>query len=333
VWDPHPRGTRPVPGTRLATPNQAEAARLAGRAATAPAGESRAGGGPAGDPSAGIDACAGSDSAGSVVLGAARAAERLLADWPADFIAVTLGSHGALLAGHGQTPLAVPAAPVEAADTCGAGDQFAAAAAGALRAGALVSEAVTAAVAAATRYLAAGGASGVRLPGGRARGQAGAAARSRTGADAAGLAGAVRARGGTVVATGGCFDVLHAGHVSMLTAARALGDCLIVCLNSDASVTRLKGPGRPLNPAADRAAVLAALDCVDAVAVFGEDTPRQVLSRLRPHIWVKGGDYDGRELPEAATLGEWGGRALTVPYLDGRSTSRLVEAAAAPGRR
>jgi rfaE bifunctional protein nucleotidyltransferase chain/domain len=118
----------------------------------------------------------------------------------------------------------------------------------------------------------------------------------------------------------------------MLTAARSLGDCLIVCLNSDASVARLKGPGRPLNPAADRAAVLAALDCVDAVAVFAEDTPRQVLSGLRPHIWVKGGDYDGRELPEAATLGEWGGRALTVPYLDGRSTSRLARAAAAPAR-
>jgi rfaE bifunctional protein nucleotidyltransferase chain/domain len=126
-----------------------------------------------------------------------------------------------------------------------------------------------------------------------------------------------------VVATGGCFDLLHAGHVSLLQAARSLGDCLIVCLNSDASVRRLKGDGRPLNHIADRVSVLAALGCVDAVAVFGEDTPCAVLDRIRPDIWVKGGDYDGRDLPEAAVLEKWGGMAVTVPYLDGRSTTRL----------
>jgi D-beta-D-heptose 7-phosphate kinase / D-beta-D-heptose 1-phosphate adenosyltransferase len=134
----------------------------------------------------------------------------------------------------------------------------------------------------------------------------------------------VRAAGGTVVATGGCFDLLHAGHVSLLQAARELGDCLIVCLNSDDSVRRLKGDGRPLNHAADRAAVLAALGCVDAVAVFGEDTPCELLDQLRPDIWVKGADYDGRELPETALLESWGGVAITVPYLSGRSTTRRV---------
>jgi D-beta-D-heptose 7-phosphate kinase/D-beta-D-heptose 1-phosphate adenosyltransferase len=133
----------------------------------------------------------------------------------------------------------------------------------------------------------------------------------------------VRAAGGTVVATGGCFDLLHAGHVSLLQGARSLGDCLIVCLNSDDSVRRLKGDGRPLNSAADRARVLAALGCVDAIAVFGEDTPSAVLERIRPDVWVKGGDYDGRDLPEAAVLSTWGGVAVTVPYLDGRSTTRL----------
>jgi rfaE bifunctional protein nucleotidyltransferase chain/domain len=142
------------------------------------------------------------------------------------------------------------------------------------------------------------------------------------------MAEAVRAADGVVVAAGGCFDVLHAGHVSMLRAARSLGDCLIVCMNSDDSVRRLKGPGRPLNPAADRAAVLAALDCVDGIAVFDEDTPEQVLCRLRPAIWVKGGDYDGREMPEAATLRRWDGRVVTVPYLSGRSTTRIASAAA-----
>jgi D-beta-D-heptose 7-phosphate kinase/D-beta-D-heptose 1-phosphate adenosyltransferase len=141
----------------------------------------------------------------------------------------------------------------------------------------------------------------------------------------------VHAGGGTVVAAGGCFDLLHAGHVSLLQAARSLGDCLIVCLNSDESVRRLKGAGRPLNPAADRVAVLSALQSVDAVLVFGEDTPQAALELLRPDLWVKGGDYEGQELPEAALLRRWGGQAVTVPYLAGRSTTRLHAAGAAAG--
>jgi rfaE bifunctional protein nucleotidyltransferase chain/domain len=149
---------------------------------------------------------------------------------------------------------------------------------------------------------------------------------------AAGVAARVRRAGGTVVATGGCFDLLHAGHVAMLERARALGDCLVVCLNSDASVRRLKGPDRPLVGEHDRAAVLAALACVDAVAVFGEDDPRAVLERLRPHLWVKGGDYGVADLPEAATLAGWGGQAVIVPYVTGRSTTRLIEEAAARAR-
>jgi D-beta-D-heptose 7-phosphate kinase / D-beta-D-heptose 1-phosphate adenosyltransferase len=138
----------------------------------------------------------------------------------------------------------------------------------------------------------------------------------------------VRARGGTVVATGGCFDLLHPGHVHTLQAARALGDCLVVCLNSDASVARLKGPGRPVVGEADRAAVLAALGCVDAVAVFDQDTPVELLRRLRPDVWVKGGDYAAAELPEAPVLASWGGRAVILPFVEGRSTTRLIEEAA-----
>ncbi len=141
------------------------------------------------------------------------------------------------------------------------------------------------------------------------------------------LARRVRAEGGTVVATGGCFDLLHAGHVRMLQAARALGDCLIVCLNSDESVRRLKGPDRPLVDERDRAAVLAGLGCVDAVAVFGEDDPRAILRELRPHVWAKGGDYAISELPEAEVLADWGGRAVIVPYVSGRSTTRLIDEA------
>jgi rfaE bifunctional protein nucleotidyltransferase chain/domain len=139
----------------------------------------------------------------------------------------------------------------------------------------------------------------------------------------------VRARGGTVVATGGCFDLLHAGHIATLEAARALGDCLVVCLNSDDSVRRLKGPSRPLVPATDRARVLEALAPVDAVVVFEEDTPLEAIRRLRPDVWAKGGDYAGAELPEAAVLREWGGQSVVLPYLRGRSTTRLVETARA----
>ncbi len=112
-----------------------------------------------------------------------------------------------------------------------------------------------------------------------------------------------------------------------LRTARAAGDCLIVCLNSDASVRRLKGAGRPLNNEADRAAILESLSCVDAVVVFNEATPEETLRRLRPDVWVKGGDYAADDLPEAPLVRGWGGRVLTVPYLSGRSTTGLVRSA------
>jgi D-beta-D-heptose 7-phosphate kinase / D-beta-D-heptose 1-phosphate adenosyltransferase len=284
IWDPHPRGAIPVPGTLLATPNEAEAVATAGGRASA-------------------------------LRDAAAAAGQLLGRWPTQAVAVTLGARGALLARRRQAPLAVPATPVPAADPCGAGDRFAVAAAAALCDGAVLSEAVTWAVAAAGRYLSEGGVS--RLD------EAGRAADADTTVTVTRAA-----AGGVLVAAGGCFDVLHAGHVAMLRAAYALGDTLVVCMNSDESVRRLKGPGRPINSAIDRAAVLRALDCVDQVLIFDEDTPERLLSRLRPDIWVKGGDYDGRELPEAAVLRRWGGLAVTVPYLDGRSTTRIASAAA-----
>jgi rfaE bifunctional protein nucleotidyltransferase chain/domain len=144
-------------------------------------------------------------------------------------------------------------------------------------------------------------------------------------ARALGLIEAVRVAGGTVVATGGCFDLLHAGHVATLRAARALGDCLVVCLNSDDSVRRLKGLERPLVPQADRVAVLEELGCVDVVVPFDERTPEAVLQRLRPDVFAKGGDYALGDLPEAALLGTWGGQAVVLPYLEGRSTTQLMK--------
>jgi len=282
VWDPHPKGAEPVPGARLATPNRHEAARFAP--------------GVAGD---------------GLAAHAARAAA-LLDRWQVAAVAVTLGSEGALLASGDVPPLVVPAPPATG-DPCGAGDRFASAAAGLLAGGALPSEAVSGAVAAATAFVAAAGAAP--------------SAPASTGdtVDGFALAEQVRARGGTVVAAGGCFDLLHAGHVRLLAQARALGDCLIVCLNSDQSVRRQKGPDRPVVPVADRAAVLQALASVDAVVVFEEDTPLAVLDRLRPHVFAKGADYAVSDLPEAELLAGWGGQAVVLPFLGGRSTTRLVE--------
>ncbi|OUC88561.1 D-glycero-beta-D-manno-heptose 1-phosphate adenylyltransferase [Streptosporangium minutum] len=143
------------------------------------------------------------------------------------------------------------------------------------------------------------------------------------------VAEAVRATGGRLIATGGCFDLLHAGHVSLLRRARALGDALIVCVNSDASVRRLKGPGRPVVGEPDRVEVLRALECVDAVAVFGEETPAAMIERLRPHVWVKGGDYEALDLPEAETVRRVGGESVILPRVSGRSTTDLIAAARA----
>jgi D-beta-D-heptose 7-phosphate kinase/D-beta-D-heptose 1-phosphate adenosyltransferase len=135
----------------------------------------------------------------------------------------------------------------------------------------------------------------------------------------------LRRRGGLLVATGGCFDVLHAGHVATLEAARALGDGLVVLLNSDSSVRRLKGPTRPVHSHADRARVLLGLSCVDAVVVFDEDHPGRALRRIRPDVWAKGGDYEDADLPEAAVVRSWGGRVVLLPYLSGRSTTAVLQ--------
>jgi len=134
-----------------------------------------------------------------------------------------------------------------------------------------------------------------------------------------------KAAGRAVVFTNGCFDLLHPGHVSLLERARGTGDILVVGLNSDASVARLKGAGRPIVRAAERAEVLCALEAVSRVVVYDEDTPREIIAALLPDVLVKGADWAleaivGREEVEAA-----GGRVVRVPVLPGRSTSALVD--------
>lgn len=130
--------------------------------------------------------------------------------------------------------------------------------------------------------------------------------------------------GRRVVFTNGCFDLLHAGHVRYLAAARALGDCLIVGLNSDESVRALKGDGRPVNSERDRAAVLAALRAVDAVTVFGEATAATLIELIRPHVYAKGADYTLDTLPEAKLVQGYGGEVALLELLPGHSTTRLV---------
>lgn len=296
LWDPHPRGPAPVPGTTLATPNLAEALRASG----VPAGP-------------------------QMVVTAADAASSLLERWGCAAVAVTLGSAGALLLQHGSSaPRVMPAPPTEVSDPCGGGDRLVASLAVGLARQRPLADALADAVTDASHFLASGGVASLARP------PAPATLRSLE-TDAFAVVQRVRATGGTVVATGGCFDLVHAGHAKTLRAARALGDCLVVCLNSDSSVRGLKGPDRPIMTQDDRRGLLLALECVDAVLVFDERTPEQALRQLEPDLWVKGGDYSADELPESELVRSWGGRTVIVPYVPGRSTTRLASALAAVG--
>lgn len=290
VWDPHPRGGPPVRGTIVAVPNAVEAALACGCVA---------------------------NGGMSEAIGNGR---RLLERWPVQALAITRGAHGAIVLNGLDSPALVIAADLPATgDACGAGDRFAVEVSVELGAGAVLSKAVEAGVNAASAYVRRGGPASL------------AATAAGGGADPPEFltrVDEVRDSGGRVVATAGCFDVLHAGHIALLRRARALGGCLVVCLNSDDSIGRIKGAARPIVPEADRAAVLDSLDCVDGVVVFDDDTPREVLQRVRPDVYVKGGDYAFADLPERALVESWGGEVVLVPYLDGRSTTAILRAAA-----
>ena len=298
IWDPHSRGPTPVRGCWLVTPNAAEARLASG--AEQPAEQGR----------------------------------RLCASWHARAVAVTTGVRGAVLTEADpprttNVPLLDLAQPAAGRlDTLGAGDQLAAAAALALLDGADAREAVQAAVLSAAHFVQAGGATAVStVSGAQSIDLSTQIAELAGAADAFEVAARTRRAGGRLVATGGCFDLLHRGHISLLNQARALGDALVVCLNSDASVRRAKGAGRPVVPQHDRAAVLAALAAVDGVAIFEEKTPAALLSRLQPDIWVKGTDYADRIMPEAEVVERVGGRVVLLPVMPGYSTTRLVRTA------
>jgi D-beta-D-heptose 7-phosphate kinase / D-beta-D-heptose 1-phosphate adenosyltransferase len=296
IWDPHPRGPGPVRGCALVTPN-ADEARL----------------------SSGADH-------------PAEQGQRLCADWHAHSVAVTLGARGAVLTEAADPPrtthiplLDRPKLGPGRIDTLGAGDQFAVTAALELLGGADVREAVQVAVSSAAQFVHDGGATAIStVSGSETIDLSVRLAEPAALPDAFEVAARVRRAGGRLVATGGCFDLLHRGHISLLNQARALGDALIVCLNSDASVRRAKGVGRPVVPQEDRARVLNALAAVDGVAIFEEKTPAALLARLQPDIWVKGEDYADRILPESEVVERLGGQVVLLPVVPGYSTTQLV---------
>jgi D-beta-D-heptose 7-phosphate kinase / D-beta-D-heptose 1-phosphate adenosyltransferase len=139
------------------------------------------------------------------------------------------------------------------------------------------------------------------------------------------LAASYRREGRRLVFTNGCFDILHRGHITYLNQAKAMGDVLIVGLNSDDSVRRLKGPERPINTLEDRAHVLAALSCIDHIVAFDEETPVRLIERIRPDVFVKGGDYRPDMLPERQTVESLGGVVHILPYVEDRSTTGIIE--------
>lgn len=131
-------------------------------------------------------------------------------------------------------------------------------------------------------------------------------------------------RGKTVVFTNGCFDILHVGHTTYLANAKRCGDILIVGINSDESVKRLKGESRPINTGSDRAEILSSLKSVDYTVIFEEDTPEELIAYLKPSIHVKGGDYKKEDLPETKIVEGYGGEVIILNFVEGKSTTKII---------
>lgn len=254
----------------------------------------------------------------------------------AQIVAVTLDTEGAVFFEKDRETYRTYARPVDPSRAAGAGDTFAAALALALAAGADMPAAAEIASAASAVVVAKHGTAtcslaelGAYLAGGE-----------KVATDLGAFSGALeghRRESRRIVMTSGCFDILHRGHIAYLNAAKALGDVLVIGLNSDASVRRRKGPERPINTLEDRAHVLASLSCVDHIVAFEEDTPERLVAAIRPLLFVKGGDYTAEELPEARVVEAYGGAVRILPFVEDRSTTSIIEriraAARPPARR
>lgn len=135
----------------------------------------------------------------------------------------------------------------------------------------------------------------------------------------------LRAEGKTIVTTNGCFDILHVGHVRYLQKTKTFADVMIVCLNSDVSVKKIKGPDRPINNENDRAEILCALECVDYVVMFDESSPENLLCEIKPDVHTKGADYTLETLPEAKSIMANGGRIEFISFVEGKSTTNVIK--------
>ena len=247
----------------------------------------------------------------------------LLARTGARVVAVTLDAEGAFFFERGRDPYRTYARPADGARSSGAGDTFGAALSLALAAGADLPSAAEIASAAAAIVVTKQGTSKASLHELKAHLQ-GQDKLAPSVADLTARLDDLRRSGARIVLTSGCFDILHRGHVTYLSAAKALGNALVVGLNTDASVRRLKGDPRPMNPLADRAAVLAALSCTDHLIAFDEDTPEALVRAVRPHLFVKGGDYTREALPEARAVESVGGEVRILPLVEDRSTTAII---------
>jgi len=255
------------------------------------------------------------------------AGEKLMAELELEALLITRGEHGMTLLRPGCDELHLPARAREVFDVTGAGDTVIAVLAAAVAGGAELPEAVALANMAASIVVGKLGTAAVSAPELRRAMQADQGSeRGALSLDQLEIAVAdARTQGERVVFTNGCFDIIHAGHVSYLEQARQLGDRLVVAVNSDASVRKLKGKGRPINPQDRRMAVLAGLEAVDWVVCFDADTPEDLLRALRPDVLVKGGDYDKEGVVGWEIVHEYGGTVEVLGFVDNVSTTAIVE--------
>lgn len=254
----------------------------------------------------------------------ARHGRRILERTGAQIATVTLDRDGAILFERGRPPYRTYAKTSRAACACGAGDTFVSALTLALASGAHPPAAVELASAAAAVVV--GKANTADCSADELYEYVSDAGKYAP--DAARLATRLavhRQAGRKIVLTNGCFDILHRGHIAYLNQAKSLGDVLIVGVNTDRSIARLKGPQRPINPLEDRVGVLSGLSAVDYIVAFDEDTPCELVRAIRPDVFVKGGDYTLDTLPEASVVAECGGTVQILPYLDDRSTSKIIQ--------
>lgn len=258
------------------------------------------------------------------VLQVSQFGPKILEMASAQIAAITLDQDGAIIFERGQPPYRIYARPAEHNRVAGAGDTFMSALALALAAGAPATTAAEIASAASAIVVQKPGTSTCYIE----------ELKSYYGGDSkyitdtfhmAARVAAYRREGRRIVFTNGCFDILHSGHIQYLNQAKAAGDVLIVGINSDNGVQRLKGPGRPINSLEDRAQVLSALSCIDHIIPFDEEVPFNLIRLIQPDVFVKGGDYTRRTLPEADLVEELGGRVAILPYIQDHSTTGIIE--------